>query len=329
MTASQQRLVLALVGCLVAALFAIAWRMPPFPATASPRAVLDMPPSVPVALKPPLVIVEILPDLTRRKTTASMVTAAFGSLGYDFREVLAGDGEVRRVLLTRMPADLPDIPETALRKTLFLQAVLPLVLQVNDEILAERRRLWTLRYQMQLGKPLAKGDRLWLALVAERYEIESEDIDELLRRVDVIPPSLALAQAAEESGWGSSRFVREGNALFGQWTFAKNGHLVPLDRAEDKEHRVKAFDSLIDSVRAYALNLNSHRAYRGFRAQREELRAKGAALEGRKLVSYLNRYSQRGPDYVRTIRTLIARNGLSALDGAKLRDEPPIAIPAI
>jgi Bax protein len=258
-----------------------------------------------------------------------MVAEAFTRLGYDLQAVLAGGSDVPRVLLLSMPADLADIPETPARKALFLQAVLPLVLQVNDEIQADRDRLSEIRHRMQLGKRLSAADRLWLAVIAERYGVENGDLDELLRRVDVIPPSLALAQAAEESGWGSSRFVRQGNALFGQWTFAKNGHLVPLERDDGKDHRIKAFESLIDSVRAYALNLNTHRAYRAFRAQRAALRTEAAPLDGRKLASHLARYSQRGPEYVRTIRNLIVANGLRALDDARLRDELPISIPAI
>jgi Bax protein len=332
MTGFHQRLSLTLVALLVAALFVVAWYRPPASTTAAPRAVLALAPSAPVTPKHPWTVVEthILPDLVPPPTpTSGMVVETFTRLGYDLQAVLAGGSDVPRVLLVSMPADLADIPETPARKALFLQAVLPLVLQVNDEIQADRNRLSDIRHRMQLGKRVSAADRLWLAVIADRYGVENGDIDELLRRIDVIPPSLALAQAAEESGWGSSRFVREGNALFGQWTFARDGHLVPLERDDDKDHRIKAFDSLIDSVRAYALNLNTHRAYRAFRAQRAQFRAEGAPLEGRKLAGHLTRYSQRGPEYVRTIRNLIAGNGLSALDDARLRDELPVSIPAI
>lgn len=332
MTGFHQRLSLTLVALLVAVLFVVAWYRPPASTTAAPRAILALAPSAPVTPKHPWIVVEThpLPDLVPVPTpTSGMVAEAFTRLGYDLRAVLDGGGEVPRVLLVSMPADLADIPETPARKALFLQAVLPLVLQVNDEIQADRNRLSNIRLQLQLGKRVSAADRLWLAVMAERYGVEGDDLDELVRRVDVIPPSLALAQAAEESGWGSSRFVREGNALFGQWTFAKDGHLVPLERDDGKDHRVKAFESLIDSVRAYALNLNTHRAYRAFRAQRAVLRAGGSPLDGRKLASHLARYSQRGPEYVRTIRNLIAGNGLSALDDARLRDELPVSIPAV
>jgi len=332
MTGLHQRLSLTVVAFLVAALFVVAWYRPPTPATAAPRAILTLAPSAPVTPKHPWIVVEThsLPDLVPVPTpTSGMVADAFNRLGYDLSTVLAGGGDVPRVLLVSMPADLADIPETPARKTLFLQSVLPLVLQVNDEIQADRRRLSNVHYQMQLGRRVSAADRLWLAVIAERYGVERDDLDELVRRVDVIPPSLALAQAAEESGWGSSRFVREGNALFGQWTFAKDGHLVPLGRDDDTDHRIKAFESLIDSVKAYALNLNTHRAYRAFRAQRAALRAEGAPLDGRKLAAQLARYSQRGPEYVRAIRNLIASNGLSALDDARLRDELPLSIPAI
>ena len=130
----------------------------------------------------------------------------------------------------------------------------------------------------------------------------------------------ALAQAAEESGWGTSRFVHEGNAVFGQWTFSDSGSLVPARRDDDKFHRVRVFSSLLDSVRAYARNLNTHSAYRGVRRQRHELRLKGAPLDGLLMVDNLKSYSQRGEKYVETIRTLIETNNLHRLDDARLRD---------
>jgi Bax protein len=145
----------------------------------------------------------------------------------------------------------------------------------------------------------------------------------LISRVDVIPPALALAQAAEESGWGTSRFAKEGNAIFGQWTFALRSGLTPLKRDQGKKHQVKVFDSLIDSVRAYTVNLNSHRAYKGFRNTRQDLRRAGVPLDSQALVGKLHKYSERGQAYVSALRELINFNDLSPLDGARLYDIPP------
>ena len=157
-------------------------------------------------------------------------------------------------------------------------------------------------------------------VMSERYGVKKNPLETLLKLVDIIPPSLALAQAAEESGWGTSRFVREGNAVFGQWTFSSAGSLVPADRDENKKHKIRAFPNLLDSVRAYALNLNTHAAYRQFRKVRSDLRLKGAPLDGLLLVDYLKRYSQRGQKYVEAIRALIKVNQLYRFDDARLRD---------
>ena len=252
--------------------------------------------------------------------TVEALSATFQQLGYDLERVRTGEAGVPRLFLASLPGDLKDIRESRVRKTLFFKTVLPLVLQVNEEILRDRRRLWKLRFRLSLDQKLGPGDRLWLMVMTERYGVERSDVASLLKRVDIIPPSLALAQAAEESGWGTSRFVREGNAVFGQWTFSKIGNLVPARRDKDKFHNIKAFSSLLDSVRAYARNLNTHGAYRQFRRARYGLRHKGAPLDGLLLVENLKNYSQRGQEYVGTIRDLIERNKLHRLDDARLRE---------
>jgi len=225
---------------------------------------------------------------------------------------------VPRMFLASLPGDLSAVAENSERKEIFFRTMLPLVLQANEEISTDRRRLWRLRYQTRLGQKAGPADRLWLQVMSEIYRVKRGDIDALLGRIDIVPPSLALAQAAEESGWGTSRFAREGNAMFGQWTYSGNNGLVPDDRDEGATHQVRAFGSLIDSVRAYALNLNSHRAYRNFRSRRAALRRSGAPIDGRDLAGNLNRYSQRGEAYVSALRGLIDTNGLGRLDDARL-----------
>ncbi|MEQ9361069.1 MAG: glucosaminidase domain-containing protein, partial [Rhodospirillales bacterium] len=214
--------------------------------------------------------------------------------------------------------DLGNVPETAMRKRLFFQAVLPLILRANQDILSDRKRLWQLHADQRLGRRIAPADRLWLTAMAERYKVPADNLALLIRRVDVIPPSMALAQAAEESGWGTSRFARQGNAIFGQWTTADGPGLVPLERDGDKDHKVRAFNKLIDSVRAYMLNLNTHRAYRELRRARAALRRSGEPLNGHTLARFLFRYSERGDDYVSAIRAMIDANGLDRLDDARL-----------
>ncbi len=270
-----------------------------------------------------------LPDFTVASGatggTAHALSTAFGAMGYHFDKVISGGSSVPRLFLAALPEDLAAVPENKKRKALFFSSVLPLVLQVNEEILAERKRLWKLRFRVRLGNKPDAVDRLWLEVMSERYRIAQHDpvadIDALIGRVDMIPPSLALAQAAEESGWGTSRYVREGNAIFGQWTFSPKNSLVPRKRDAGKKHRVKAFARLIDSVRAYARNLNTHRAYREFRKTRAVVRRQGGPLDGRMLAGRLTSYSERGPEYVATLRGLIDTNKLQPLDDARLDND--------
>ena len=259
------------------------------------------------------------PDVKRSPTDSVMALADwFVELDYDLEHVREGRAHVPEAFLASLPPDLSDVPETETRKRLFFQAMLPLVLRANQEILNDRRRLWQIRADQRLGRPVAAEDRLWLAALAERYKVSADDIDVLIRRVDVVPPSMALAQAAEESGWGTSRFARQGNAMFGQWTTGDGDGLVPEDRDDDKDHKVRRFDTMYDSVRAYMRNLNTHRAYRELRRARAVLRRQGNPLNGVSLAGYLHRYSERGDDYVASIRAMIEVNGLQALDDARL-----------
>ena len=167
---------------------------------------------------------------------------------------------------------------------------------------------------------LSAEDRLWLAVVEDRYKVVRGDLGALELGMDIIPPSLALAQAAEESGWGTSRFVVEGNALFGQWTDNKKNGLIPLGRVINHNYRIEAFQSLLDGVRAYARNLNTHRAYRSFRAGRSELRRSGKILSGQKLSLHLASYSERGENYIRSLQKIITSNSLEKFDHLKLGD---------
>jgi len=253
---------------------------------------------------------------------ASMVTASGpldGGLDYDLGAVIQGYAGVPRLSLVSLPDNLGKIRETEQRKAVFFKTVLPLVLQVNEQIVEDRTRLWDLHAQKQTGSKLKAVDRLWLAAMAERYGAARGDINALLAHHDVVPPSLALAQAATESAWGTSRFVREGNAMFGEWTFAaKHKGIVPKERLTGKSHRVRAFDSLYDSVASYVTNLNKHRAYKEFRTLRAQMRAKGQTVSGMRLASALHRYSERGAAYVAELHAIISGNELDLLDGARL-----------
>jgi Bax protein len=244
----------------------------------------------------------------------------FHRIGYHLDRVRE-HGRVPRVFLASIPEDLTRIRIVEKRKVMFIQTALPLILHVNEVILHDRDRIKALHARMRAGAPLDPADARWLEQKAEEYELDAVDFDRLLRRVDIIPPSLALAQSAEESGWGTSRFAQEGNALFGQrvWVPHKKG-IVPEDRPDGHKFRVRAFDHLIDGVKSYARNLNSHWAYDDFRKARAALRRDGAPLDGGNLAGSLESYSERGADYVRTLRTIIRVNGLKLFDRVRLGD---------
>jgi len=136
-------------------------------------------------------------------------------------------------------------------------------------------------------------------------------------RMDEIPVSLALAQAAKETGWGTSRFAQEGNALFGQWTWSGEG-LKPKDSDKDQGHKVMKFNVLQASVRAYQRNLNTHSSYRAFREARAKLRDQGEDLDSLILVNFLNEYAETGKKYVEVLQKIIKQNSLKDFDDAKL-----------
>ncbi|MBT4889169.1 MAG: hypothetical protein HON65_06410 [Rhodospirillales bacterium] len=312
-----QKFSLGVGGGLIAASCAIAFMFPPSGTTHAPKASLENFTDVSVLPVPvSRVESEALPHLKPAFTGLSIAQVR-QQLAYDLEMIRSGDHDVPRIFLSAIPHDLGDVPETAQRKALFFKSVLPLVLQANEKILAQRSRLERINGEiLQSVKPPA-ADRLWLAMMSDRYKVERDDISALMHKVDVVPPSLALAQAAKESGWGMSRFAREGNALFGQWTFDK-GNLVPDGRDEDKQHMIKSFETLQDSVNAYVFNLNTHRAYREYRALRANLRNKNKPLDGRVLAGELHRYSELGVEYVNAIRTMISYNKLNRLDDARL-----------
>jgi len=248
------------------------------------------------------------------ETSAADVIARFESVGYELDQVRRAQRPVPRLYLAALPRDLANVPSANARKRLFVQAVLPAILRVNEEIAAARWRVERLGDRLIWPDALTPADREWLVDTANLYGAVPFDVPGLLSRMDIVPPSLALAQAAEESGWGTSRFVREGNALFGQYTYNSKPGMVPAQRDENRRHRVRSHDTLLDAVRAYAHNLNSHWAYDDFRLKRSRLRRAGAAITGDALVGELWGYSERRAAYVESIRRIMRQNRLGDFD---------------
>lgn len=256
---------------------------------------------------------------------AGLFAAAFHPVSRQALHPLSGRG----VVFVTEPAPVqpvPEIPDFAsirdveLRKQLFFDFLQPYVDAQNDKVRAQRRRLLGILERIEQGLPLERRDRVFLLELGREYEAEAEDYRDpaylglLLRRVDVIPPSLVLAQAAKESGWGSSRFAREAYNFFGQWCYEAGCGLVPSRRRASASHEVKAFGSIEEAVTAYFMNLNTFPSYLDLRLIREELREQQQPIDGLALTEGLYSYSERGRAYVRELQSLIRFNELQQLD---------------
>jgi len=236
----------------------------------------------------------------------------FEDLGYDLAGVRVGQ-KVKPIYLTKLPKDLKTLGNTKDRRELFIKIILPLILDENKKIMADRKKLFVI-----LGKNFnSAGERVWLKRRFKEYKVEDKDMAKLKMRMDIIPVSIALAQAANESGWGTSRFALEGNALFGQWTWSKKG-ISPKKQDPDKSHKILQFQILKASVRAYKNNLNTHNAYKEFREARAKLRQNGDKINGLELTQYLQKYASIGKKYVDILENIITRNSLTDFDNAHL-----------
>lgn len=254
----------------------------------------------------------------------------FEAYGYALDTIRNNESNVPRLIVSDVPDGFKDMRVIDRRKRLFFRTVLPMVLTVNEAIGEDRERLLTLQEQMNAEgfkeSGLDEDAAAWLVNLADRYGIEmaedevtlSETVEVLFMRVAPIPTSLAMAQAVEESAWGTSRFAREGNALFGQWVWNEDAGIVPEEQREGQAYAVRAFESPIDSVSGYAKNLNTHWAYTDFREKRAAMLKAGDPLDGWALAETLTRYSVRGEEYVKSLRAIMRVNGLRPFDKAHL-----------
>ena len=236
----------------------------------------------------------------------------FSDLEYTLEQVRNGQ-QVKPIYFTKLPKDLKALGDTRKKKELFIQIVLPLILAENQKILEDREKLFKI-----LEKSFNTiGERVWLKRRFKEYKIDDSDLAELKTRMDIIPASLAIAQAAIESGWGTSRFALEGNALFGQWTWGKKG-IEPKDKDANKKFKILNFQILRASVRAYKNNLNTNNGYKEFREARALLRQNDEKISGLKLAKYLFRYAATGKEYTASLEKSIKINSLDDFDEAKL-----------
>ncbi len=217
------------------------------------------------------------------------------------------------VEIGKLPYELKEIQNVKKRKELFIQIVLPLILEENNKILLDRKKLFAILNKNNNSQ----SDNEWLNKKFKQYGVLKKDIPTLKRRMDIIPPSMAIAQAAKETGWGTSRFALEGNALFGQWTYSDKG-IKPAAADAGTTHKVMMFNVLKSSVRAYARNLNTHKSYREMRYVRAIQRDNFGKLNSLELVDYLNKYAETGKEYTIVLKKIIEQNSLLDFDEVKI-----------
>jgi Bax protein len=259
----------------------------------------------------------IVPIKTAETKDAQLMVAALDRIGFDLDAVQKGYISVPRLMVSSLPPDLERLDAMDQRKNLFLRIMLPAVLTANEQIGADRQRLLAIKAKLVSGAQMSATEVQWVLQLADLYDQPDADVESLLRKVDVVPPSLALAQAIEESGWGTSRIARSQNSLFGQFGQAASG-----------DWDYKSFASLQEAVASYMHNLNTHKAYKEFRVSRAHMRAVKGEIDGWELAQTLHRYSERGDDYVRGLHSIMRDNELESFDFARLNTRRIAAIVA-
>ena len=251
----------------------------------------------------------ILPDLNLKTET---VLNLFKDVDYDLGQV-RNKKLVKPIYFTQFPKDLDELPNARLKKETFIKIVLPLIVAENERILADRAKLKI----VAVKKFTTDQEKQWLRQKLLEYKVKKGNMEELMSRIDIIPTSIALAQAAKESGWGTSRFALEGNAIFGQWTWSGQG-IAPLDRESNKNHKILKFPILRASVKAYQNNLNTHKSYSNFRKKRSVMREKNKKISGLELTETLKNYAQTGSEYTKILIQIIKQNRLTDFETVRL-----------
>ena len=246
------------------------------------------------------------------RLSAATIEELFKSTNYNLKDVRKNK-LVKPISLTLLPSEIKKIENTKKRKDLFIQIILPLVIKENNTIRLDRKKLFGILNKSKN----TKVENIWLNLKFKQYGVVNKDLSTLKIRMDEVPVSMAIAQAAKETGWGTSRFAQEGNALFGQWTWTGEG-IKPSKADDDSTHKVMKFKVLQASVKAYQRNLNTHSTYKDFRDTRAQLRDEGKKLDSMILSEYLDKYAETGKDYVRVLQQIIKQNNLTDFDDAKL-----------
>ena len=249
---------------------------------------------------------------TTVRLSAATIEQLFKDTNYTLKDVRKNKF-VKPINLDLLPNEMKMIENIKQKKNLFIQIVLPLILKENTQIRLDRKKLFVILNKSNNSE----AEKKWLNMKFKQYGVKSKDLFTLKIRMDEVPISLAIAQAAKETGWGTSRFALEGNALFGQWTFSGEG-LKPLAIDGDKTHKVMKFQILQASIRAYQRNLNTHSSYKKFRKLRALARENNEKLDSLILADSLDQYAATGKEYTEILKKIIKQNALKDFDDAKL-----------
>ena len=252
-----------------------------------------------------------LPSDTVR-LNASTIEQLFKDTNYNLKDVRKNK-LVKPVILSLLPEEMKMIESSEKRKNLFIQIILPLIIEENTKIQLDRKKLFVILNKNNNSK----SDIEWLKKKFKQYGVVKNNLSTLKVRMDEIPVSLAIAQAAKETGWGTSRFAQKGNALFGQWTWSGNG-IKPASADSGSTHKVASFKVLKASVKAYQRNINTHSSYKRFRKERAIQRDNDGKLDSLKLVSYLDKYAETGVEYTKVLIKIIKQNSLTEFDDVKI-----------
>ena len=246
------------------------------------------------------------------RLSAVTIEELFKSTDYNLKDIRKNK-LVKPISLTLLPNEIKKIENSQKRKDLFIQIILPLIIKENNYIKSDRMKLFRILNKSKN----TKLEKKWLVKKFKQYGVVNNDLSTLKIRMDEVPISMTIAQAAKETGWGTSRFAQEGNALFGQWTWSGKG-LRPKGADSDSTHKVMKFKVLQASVKAYQRNLNTHSSYKAFRSARAGLRDEGKKLDSLILSNYLDKYAETGKEYVKILQKIIKQNDLTDFDDAKL-----------
>ena len=247
------------------------------------------------------------------RLSASTIEQLFKDTEYTLKKVKKTKLVNIGINLDHLPTEMKNIENTKKRKNLFIQIILPLIIEENLKIKLDRKKLFVILNKNNN----TKSDLEWIGKKFKQYGVSKNDFPTLKTRMDEVPVSLAIAQAAKETGWGTSRFAQKGNALFGQWTWSGDG-IKPAGAEIDSTHKVASFKVLKASVKAYLRNLNTHPSYKQFRKERAIQRDNDEKLNSLELVKYLDKYAETGIEYTKILSKIIRQNSLTEFDDVKI-----------